>query len=1717
MDLIAHKNGDSLELAVYKPTKTGTGNPWHDARTGRFTDAPPGVKLIRGLSVLRETDGSTKAFIDQRMKHTGPDAMAVADAGKGNIQVLLFKEGRKVDDFTVAKNVKEATKQQESPGGKGAGGTGDTKADPIADQVGQAVVKEQQVSEMADALDALYPQDVVWDAKDLFSLARDKKAREKAEREKTEPEPTPPEPTPEREFTAPERITQRWLDSELPNLDAEQAKALIAQLRGRGWGDRPGSLTDRVYPKLSEDVRKELGLEENTGEPPEPPRPAGLEKPDEASFPVRIEYLRAYREWAAKWDRHLVDLMNQSITDRDLERERRIHEGITEHRNAVTPNISELNENAEQLGDLQNHALFYLDDPDWGPKLYITAANSSWWQAAENIDFKTLGLGSPSQTLPANTQIRKPTDALNKDRWLTVHAERDEIEEMLEDDPDKATLRQRLKSITREIDELRRLAPYSVDGEPFFTLDEAKADADELGHSVVDKEGAHVYTPPVNYDAAGLAEELRPYATEAEVKQLVGLRSETSVHESVNESRRQQAQEIERRIRRKMESAQPPVDVVEKVRSSRISSTAVADAFKKLRRYSSTGDRQWSRQYLAELVEAVRGDTRDDGSAMAAFTKVVIKNLPGLYGQASWDGEIRLAKDMMESALRQMKRTIDPGVIDRSTYQAFKVITHEALHISVTKYERSSRSSEYAREPGRFIEEALVESISRHLTKEMLLDAGVERIRATMGGYESSLGAEDPWREGSYPVEVEWLRKAFYNPLRDRIFESNPELSEPEIRTYAMAQLRNVLDGSSSVVVRLAMMDAILRSHGHEEGLQLDATDAGTRSLVRASPELIEFQSGDTRLPVGGSVPEAPKSEIEILNDRIDELEKAFMTNQAILDRGGYDENIETLQTEIEERLNPLYLRLVELGAPRDTIATDTGRERLTGRSDAQIDDGDEIDGPALTQTTEQKLKPFDVKKPTRIKEMVAKSWQVAKDVMFEFREHEHYDPEGRTEREAAKDVVVRRLVDRLKDNEAFNKQFSVDETVDFEELAVGDLVKIGSYFEPFRVFEISGTHYVFESRDLGFLEGTPEQFEQIYGMKRVQKGGFTMRSHSLTVGDKFVMSNEVWIVDDVERADAGPLSEIKVLTISNMVTGESRKYDMPEFPDSVTVGSNVEAGMLNKYMEWRHYDDPRHAMVNGLIATWASTSADHHELALAMQKAVADEMGVTPPERFTDRVEWMDAEELYNAHGEALRAFVRAMYEETQDALAKKGIDQLLLYRGMTLPTSVARPEGSGGASLRQGEVLLQPASSFSYTYGTTKPFARDSSNRSDDGVVIAVQVPRERVLASASTGWGCLEETEFVILGGTEGDTAWISATIQDHVPEEKDFWSKVSDFLEGKKAEFGAMKLQSLPQGVKYFKLASGPGASVSMQFYLVFDGWKRGDDTVFLHVNEELSSLEDLGSFADAIDEQGYLEWFGTSPNVIPMDESRVNPFLTIAEAYGYYMARLEDGVRPGDAEALAGLVNFLRENHYDDDEIEAYMMQLGSALHTWTPEKMRDFFQSLGIGKPASGVALPILAQALDAYLEAEVDEFDMADAFNNVNSDPDYADFTPENFAEVIFDRAMEAGWEPDFALDFVEHTLGLPIPPSVKEYLEFDPGSVAAEPSVDPFEQALASMNFDRGDYEAVINFFDELAMENNGLQNVEKWEAALKKRLIELDWDEEAIKNVFDYLGFG
>lgn len=172
------------------------------------------------------------------------------------------------------------------------------------------------------------------------------------------------------------------------------------------------------------------------------------------------------------------------------------------------------------------------------------------------------------------------------------------------------------------------------------------------------------------------------------------------------------------------------------------------------------------------------------------------------------------------------------------------------------------------------------------------------------------------------------------------------------------------------------------------------------------------------------------------------------------------------------------------------------------------------------------------------------------------------------------------------------------------------------------------------------------------------------------------------------------------------------------------------------------------------LVGNWARTSNDNDHLAIAMQLATRDEFNLDANHLDMNRgngalKELGGESQLYASAAKSigfkgtademrqgLMAFQRAQYDVTQKFLADAGIKEVAVVRGM-------HDTGHETKGVELGNLVLQPASSFSHQYSTAKGFSGGSN-------IFAVKVPASQVLGSYVTGFGCTNEKEIVVLGG-------------------------------------------------------------------------------------------------------------------------------------------------------------------------------------------------------------------------------------------------------------------------------------------------------------------------------------------------------------------------------
>jgi len=208
---------------------------------------------------------------------------------------------------------------------------------------------------------------------------------------------------------------------------------------------------------------------------------------------------------------------------------------------------------------------------------------------------------------------------------------------------------------------------------------------------------------------------------------------------------------------------------------------------------------------------------------------------------------------------------------------------------------------------------------------------------------------------------------------------------------------------------------------------------------------------------------------------------------------------------------------------------------------------------------------------------------------------------------------------------------------------------------------------------------------------------------------------------------------------------------------------------------------------VNTFIRQWSQSSNDDDMRSLAIQRDAAKEFGMPLSDftkqsidlnqstvladvlgmtkwnpsiseaeirrRMPDRFPLMESPEQ--------RKLLRAMYEHTQEQLKSAGIiGKVTLYRGVKYGSGdVAELEGRDSVRIK-GNAL----ESWSLDPYVAEQFAMPGEDDWDaGGVVFAMDVPVTAIMGSAKTGFGCLTEAEFVVLG-IEGEAMVRSTYIQE-----------------------------------------------------------------------------------------------------------------------------------------------------------------------------------------------------------------------------------------------------------------------------------------------------------------------------------------------------------------
>lgn len=212
-------------------------------------------------------------------------------------------------------------------------------------------------------------------------------------------------------------------------------------------------------------------------------------------------------------------------------------------------------------------------------------------------------------------------------------------------------------------------------------------------------------------------------------------------------------------------------------------------------------------------------------------------------------------------------------------------------------------------------------------------------------------------------------------------------------------------------------------------------------------------------------------------------------------------------------------------------------------------------------------------------------------------------------------------------------------------------------------------------------------------------------------------------------------------LAASNVTRAEAEAFLLQRQPQ-------LSAEILSRKSALEIYEMAADRLTRG----WAITSMDADATAIALQLAAQEEFALQGNltyvrKRVADVLRRADG--FLEQHRNLLRAYLRAVYEETQAALGAEGIEFLTFHRGMkdTAFVKLSLVFREAGGAAKWGEVALQPLSSFSTDLGEAMIFGENMTT---------IRVPASHILSTPRTGLGCLGESEFVIMSRNPTYTA-------------------------------------------------------------------------------------------------------------------------------------------------------------------------------------------------------------------------------------------------------------------------------------------------------------------------------------------------------------------------
>lgn len=241
------KGYPKLELAVAVPTESG--NPFHNAATGKFAFAPPGVTIVVGKNLVKEMPSNQRKLLFEKAKITNANQLGVTVDDEGNLVFNLFRDGRLLHKFAVSQggedgNAKE-TPSEPSEGERDTIIDAARETNLTGDKL-KSFIEERLGVELSDAEFQLYEQQVVAQRiNDLVDYLHTNLRRlEQGEKQTNKVRISTP---------------RGYLRKTFASLDVDTARRVLDRLTARGWNS--AVVQERVAEKLPKKLREELNVD----------------------------------------------------------------------------------------------------------------------------------------------------------------------------------------------------------------------------------------------------------------------------------------------------------------------------------------------------------------------------------------------------------------------------------------------------------------------------------------------------------------------------------------------------------------------------------------------------------------------------------------------------------------------------------------------------------------------------------------------------------------------------------------------------------------------------------------------------------------------------------------------------------------------------------------------------------------------------------------------------------------------------------------------------------------------------------------------------------------------------------------------------------------------------------------------------------------------------------------------------------------------------------------------------------------------------------------------------------------------------------------------------------------------------------------------------------------------------------------------------------------